>query len=155
MLNRWGMPCMAAGHCLLSSFFSWVFAHPRLLTVSIPSGGLMDFRRSTAAPVCRQWLSVTPKAWRHVSRWIMTAFTPNVARRGREPRMWLGDAPPKAAPCECGKILQNIARTCCCPTSKTTAWRRPRADERGIGALSSADSDAQNVNNLFAAVHAA
>jgi hypothetical protein len=37
---------------------------------------------------------------------------------------------------------------------KNYAWRRPRADERGIGALSSADSDAQNVNNLFAAVHA-
>ena len=152
--TRWGDAMYSCRTLIGFSSFSWAFAQQRWLTALIRSGALMDFRRSTAAPVCRQWLRATPEAWRHVSRWITTAFIPIAARWGRWPRMWRGDALPKAAPCECGKILQDIARTCCCPTSKTTAWRRPQADERGIGALSSADSDAQNVNNLFAAVHA-
>jgi hypothetical protein len=117
---------------------------------------LNSFRRAHGLPALHRSASLQAMAPRHARGMA--------ARQSMDHNCFYSDRGPKGAlaenvawgcaPCECGKILQDIARTCCCPTSKTTAWRRPRVDERGIGALSSADSDAQNVNNLFTAVHA-
>lgn len=111
-------------------------ARPQWAIHSIPFGGRTAFQHYTAVPACRRRRNVMPGAWRRASQWIMRDFTPRARQAARAPKMWHGDARPKAARCKCGKDHPDIARTCCCPTSKAMAWHLPVAAKAVIGACS-------------------
>ena len=135
LTSRREMSCSVAAPSS-HSLSSLLVARPQWAIHSIPFGGRTAFQHYTAVPACRRRRNVMPGAWRRASQWIMRDFTPHARQAARAPKMWHGDARPKAARCKCGKDHPDIARTCCCPTSKAMAWHLPVAAKAVIGACS-------------------